>query len=67
VAAILGYGGIFIGAVGIFFGLFYLSEDPSTALKIFTFNAVGCLVTLAFIRYVLFYKSDAQRMGWETS
>lgn len=66
-AAILGYGGIFIGAIGIFFGLFYLSEDPSFALKIVAFTAVGCVATLAFIRHVLFYKSDAQRMGWETS
>jgi hypothetical protein len=54
-------------AVGIFVGLFYLSEDPSFTLKIVTFTALGCVGRLAFIRHILFYKSDVQKMGWEIS
>jgi hypothetical protein len=59
--------GIFIGAIGIFFGFYYLfSGNPQMALVIMTISTVGIVGVLAFIRHVIFHKSDAERLGWET-
>lgn len=55
-----------VGAIGIFFGFFYLSSNPLEALGIVTVTTVGVVGVLAFIRHVIFHKSDAKRLGWET-
>ena len=58
--------GMGIGAIGIFFGFFYLGSAPQTSLNIVTVTTVGIVGVLAFVRHVLFHKSDAERLGWET-
>ena len=54
------------GAVGIYLGFYYLSAEPKTALAIVTATTVGITGIMAFIRHVIFHKSDARRLGWET-
>jgi uncharacterized membrane protein len=58
--------GMFIGAVGIFFGFFYLGKNPQLSLEIVTVSTVGLVGVLAFVRHLVFHKADAKRMGWET-
>ena len=65
-AGILGYLGMMIGSIGLFFGFYYLSRDPSASLSVVTFTTVGIVGILAFVRHVIFHKSDAKRLGWET-
>jgi len=55
-----------VGAIGIFFGFYYLSSEPLISLNIVTITTVGIVGTLAFIRHVILHKSDAKRLGWET-
>jgi hypothetical protein len=56
-----------IGTIGIFMGFYFLfSNDPQTALAIMTVSTVGIVGVLAFFRHVIFHKSDAKRLGWET-
>ena len=55
-----------IGAAGIFLGFYYLGDDPLTALRIVTATTVGVVGVLAFVRHVIFHKSDAERLGWQT-
>jgi len=54
------------GSVGIFFGFYYLAAEPARALAIVTVTTVGITGIIAFVRHVIFYKSDAKRLGWET-
>ncbi|MDA3946849.1 MAG: hypothetical protein PF439_09245 [Helicobacteraceae bacterium] len=54
------------GAVGIFFGFYYLSTSLQTALAVVTVTTVGIVGLLAFLRHVIFHRSDAKRLGWET-
>jgi len=54
------------GAVGIYLGFYYLSAEPGTALAIVTVTTVGITGIIAFVRHVIFHKSDARRLGWET-
>ncbi len=65
-AGLLGIAGMLVGAVGIFFGFYYLSNRPQTALDLVTLTTVGIAGILAFIRHVIFHRSDAARLGWET-
>lgn len=58
--------GMLTGAVGIFFGFYYLSDNPETSLAVVTATTVGIVGVLAFARHVIFHKSDAKRLGWET-
>lgn len=58
--------GMLAGTVGIFFGFFYLSNNPQMSLYIVTFTTVGITGVLGFVRHVIFHKSDAKRLGWET-
>ena len=58
---------IIIGTIGIFLGFYYLfSGDPQKSLAIMVVSTVGIVGMLAFIRHVIFHKSDAARLGWET-
>jgi hypothetical protein len=58
--------GMLVGAAGIFLGFYNLSHKPYTALGIVTVTTVGVVGVLAFLRHVVFHKSDAKRLGWET-
>lgn len=59
--------GMLIGSVGIFFGFYFLSEgNLPMALHIVTATTTGVVGILAFIRHVVFHRSDAMRLGWET-
>lgn len=62
----LNLSGMFVGTIGIFFGFYYLSSQPTLALSIVTATTVGVVGLLAFIRHVVFHKQDAERMGWQT-
>lgn len=57
---------IVIGGFGLFFGFYYLDIDLNIALNIVTSTTVGVVGLFAFIRHVIFHKSDAKRLGWET-
>ena len=65
-AGTLNYLGMLIGTIGLFFGFLYHATYPDRALEIVTVTTVGIVGMLAFIRHVVFHKSDAIRMGWET-
>lgn len=65
-AAIIGHVSMLIGSIGIFMGFYYLSDAPEKAYAIVTLCTVGIVGVLAFIRHVIFHKSDARRLGWET-
>lgn len=54
------------GTTGVFFGFYYLGDQPTLSLRIVTFSTVGLVGILSFVRHVLFYKSDMKRLGWET-
>ncbi len=54
------------GALGIFFGFYYLGTSPQIALTVVTLTTVGIVGFLAFVRHVIFHRSDAKRLGWET-
>lgn len=62
----IGFSGMFIGAVGIFFGFYYLDHNPQLSLSIVTTSTVGLVGVLAFVRHFVFHKEDAKRLGWET-
>jgi hypothetical protein len=65
-AKLLGIVGMAIGTIGLFFGFFYLSNEPAIAVNIVVATSVGAVGILAFVRHVIFHKSDAKRLGWET-
>lgn len=56
---------IIIVTIGIFFG-FYKLPDAKAALEIVAVTTVGIVGILSFASHVIFYKSDAKRLGWET-
>ncbi len=58
--------GIASGSTGIFLGFFFLGEDASLMIRMVALFTVGINGTLAFVRHVIFHKSDAERMGWKT-
>ncbi len=62
----IGIAGMIVGGVGIFLGFYYLDSNPAAALDYVTITTVGIVGVLAFIRHVIFHKSDAKRLGWET-
>ncbi len=57
---------IAIGSVGIFLGFYFLDSAVSLSLRIVTISTVGIVGLLAFVRHVIFHRSDAKRLGWET-
>ena len=54
------------GSIGIFMGFYFLGLDLNLAITIVTLTTVGIAGILAFIRHVIFYRSDMQRLGMET-
>jgi hypothetical protein len=58
---------IAMGIIGIFFGYYELSGgNRDAALDTITINAVGIVGLLSFAGHLLFHKSDARRLGWES-
>lgn len=55
-----------VGTGGLFFGFYFLGSAPHTAFHIVTVTTVGIVGMLAFVRHVLFFRSDAERLGWQT-
>ncbi|MCX6911066.1 MAG: hypothetical protein NTY01_23905, partial [Verrucomicrobia bacterium] len=39
---------------------------PLTSIEIVTTTCVGIVGALAFVRHVVFHRSDAERLGWQT-
>jgi hypothetical protein len=64
-AALIGYLGMAVGTAGIFFGFFFWG-DTALSTTIVSATTVGAVGILAFVRYLVFHKSDAKRLGWET-
>jgi hypothetical protein len=65
-AGVIGYVGMLIGSIGIFFGFYFLTSNPGASLRLVTLMTVGIVGVLGFVRHVIFHKSDAKRLGWET-
>jgi hypothetical protein len=56
------------GTIGLFFGYYeYFNNNLEAALDIITVTAVGIVGFLSFVGHLIFHKSDARRLGWESS
>jgi hypothetical protein len=53
-----------VGGAGIFLG--FSEACDSADLRMLTLLSVGVVGVLSFVRHVVFHRSDAKRMGWET-
>jgi uncharacterized membrane protein YfcA len=62
----IGWLSMAVGTAGIFLGFYYLGDSPQKSLEIMTISSVGIVGVLAFLRHVVFHKSDAARLGWVT-
>jgi hypothetical protein len=65
-ASIVSVLGMLVGTVGLFFGFYFLPTAPHTSFGIVTVTTVGVVGVLAFVRHVFFFRSDAERLGWQT-
>lgn len=65
-AGIISIIGMLVGTVGLFFGFYFLSSAPHQAFTIVTVTTVGIVGVLAFVRHVIFFRSDSERLGWQT-
>jgi hypothetical protein len=55
------------GTAGLFFGYYELFDDNlEAALDIITVTSVGVVGLLSFAGHLIFHKSDARRLGWES-
>jgi hypothetical protein len=58
---------IAIGTIGILLGYYELyGENRDAALDTIVINAVGIVALLSFAGHLIFHKSDARRLGWES-
>jgi len=58
---------IAIGTIGLFYGYYELSGgNRDAALDTITINAVGIVGLLSFAGHLIFHRSDARRLGWES-
>ena len=58
---------IAIGTAGLFFGYYELFDNNlEAALDIITVTSVGVVGLLSFAGHLIFHKSDARRLGWES-
>jgi len=53
-----------VGGAGIFLG--FLESDGTPDRRALVLLSVGVVGVLSFVRHVIFHRSDAKRMGWET-
>jgi hypothetical protein len=54
------------GLLGVSIGFSRL-PDAASALQIVTLTAVGLVGLSAFVRHFIFHKSDARRLGWDST
>jgi hypothetical protein len=55
------------GTIGLFIGYYELFErNLDDALNTITITAVGIVGLLSFAGHLIFHKSDARRLGWES-
>jgi hypothetical protein len=55
------------GTIGLFFGYYELSgNNLNAALDTIAITAVGIVGLLSFAGHLIFHKSDARRLGWES-
>jgi hypothetical protein len=52
--------------ISVFFGFYYLDNNPEYAMRIVTGGLVGLVGLLSFVTHVIFHKADAARLGWTT-
>jgi len=65
IARILAVGRIVVVTVGIAIAFYWLfGGNPAAALHVVTFTTVGLVGVISFASHVIFYKSDAERLGW---
>jgi len=58
---------IAIGTIGLCFGYYELFDNRlEAALETITITAVGIVGFLSFAGHLIFHRSDARRLGWET-
>jgi hypothetical protein len=58
---------IAIGTIGLFSGYYELSGgNRDAALDTIVINAVGIVGLLSFAGHLIFHRSDARRLGWES-
>ena len=58
---------IAIGTIGLFFGYYELFDNNlEAALDTIIITAVGIVGLLSFAGHLIFHKSDARRLGWES-
>ncbi len=58
---------IVIGTIGLYFGYNYLfGNNLEAALDTITITAVGIVALLSFTGHLIFHRSDARRLGWES-
>jgi len=58
---------IITGTIGLFFGYNDLFDNNlDAALNTITITSVGIVSLLSFAGHLIFHKSDAQRLGWES-
>jgi hypothetical protein len=55
-----------VSFAAVFFGFYYVGDDPELSLKIVAGGMVGIVGILSFITHVIFHKADAARLGWVT-
>lgn len=65
-ARLLSIATVIVAGIGIFLGFYFLSSQPRLALAVVTGSTVGVAGCLAFVRHVVFHRSDAERLGWQT-
>jgi hypothetical protein len=63
----LSWAQVAIGALGVFTGAVFLNSLPVLAVYSVTVACVGVVGILGFIQHVFFHRSEAQRLGWDTS
>ena len=55
------------GIIGIFFGYYeFFNGNRDAALDTITMSAVGIVGLLSYAGHLIFHKSDAKRLGWES-
>jgi hypothetical protein len=58
---------IAIGTIGLCFGYYELFDNRlEAALETITITAVAIVGLLSFVGHLIFHKSDARRLGWES-
>jgi hypothetical protein len=67
IAKILAIARIAVVTAGIAIAFYWLfGGSPATAIHVVAFTTVGLVGVISFASHVIFYKSDAARLGWSS-